>query len=908
MNRKNTVNIELLKDCHTRPIEEVLKKLEVGPNGLSLSEAKSRLDLFGPNLLPQPKSPGIISIFFRQFLSPLIYILLLAAGVSLFLSEFSDALFIFLVLLVNAIIGTVQEYRAQRSAEALKNLVATSARAEREGEAYEIEAKDLVPGDIVLLESGNKVPVDLRLISTKGLEINESLLTGESKPTLKNNHVQLATDTPVADRLNMAFAGTFVTRGRGRGVVTATASATELGKIAQAALGEISAKPPLLLRMEKFTTRIGLTILFLVLLIAGVASTQGSSLREIFFLSVALAVSAIPEGLPVALTVALAIGGARMAKRNVIVRRLVAVEALGSCTFIAADKTGTLTINELTAKKIVFPLQDPCEVTGEGLVPEGAILIPPGSPPQVESMITQLSISVGLCNEGFLGRQDSGWVQHGDPVDVSLLVLAHKSGLTQVDITGKFPQLAAIPFESERLFAASLNQMGEITKASVKGAFERVLPMCSRMLTPEGEKPLDSNHIEEQAMSLAREGYRVLAVAAGEISLKSDEVFCEEHLKTLTLLGLVGMIAPPRIEVKAALATCRKAGIEVSMITGDHPVTAMSVARQIGLSEESNQVRTGPEIKQASAKGEEAFDALIEKGRIFARVEPQQKLEIVQSLTRLGHFVAMTGDGANDAPALRSSHIGVAMGKKGTDVAREVSDMIITDDNFKSIVSGVEEGRISYSNVRKVIFLLISTGAAEIVLFFLALATGLPLPLVAVQLLWLNLVTNGIQDVALAFEPGEGGEMNQKPRSPKESVFNRLMIERTIISALVMGGLAFWVFHSLIHAGWGLAEARNIILMLMVLFENVHVFNCRSETRSAFRHNPLRNPLLLFGTITAQLIHMGAIFTPGLKDVLELQPISFNHWLELLGIALLLFISMEIHKLIWRWRTLRKEP
>jgi magnesium-transporting ATPase (P-type) len=732
------------------------------------------------------------------------------------------------------------------------------------------------------------------------------LLTGESKPNLKKNHIELSPETLLADRSNMAFAGTMVTRGRGRGFATATGASTELGKIAQAALGETSAKPPLLLRMEKFTGWIGLTVVVLVLIIAAVASTQGSSLGEIFFLAVALAVSAIPEGLPVALTVALAIGASRMAKRNVIVRRLVAVEALGSCTFIAADKTGTLTINELTAKKLVFPYQEPFEVTGEGMDPEGSILLPIGCPPQVETMVTHLCLAVALCNEGFLGRQDSGWVHHGDPVDIALLVLAHKAKITQVDVTEKFPQRASIPFESERLFAASLNQTGGKTQASVKGAFERVLPMCTQMITPEGPKTIDTHQIEDQAMALAREGYRVIAVATGDLSLKSDEVFSEEHLNHLMLIGLVGMIDPPRAEAKGALATCRRAGIEVSMITGDHPITAMAVARQVGLSDQDNQVRSGPEIKQANEKGKEALDRLIDKGRVFARVEPQQKLEIVQGLTRLGHFVAMTGDGANDAPALRAAHVGVSMGKKGTDVAREVSDMIITDDNFTSIVAGVEEGRVAYSNVRKVIFLLISTGAAEIVLFFLALATGLPLPLLAVQLLWLNLVTNGIQDVALAFEPAEGGEMNRPPRSPKEPVFNRLMIERTLLSALVMGGLAFGVFQSFLKAGWDIVEARNVTLLLMVLFENVHVFNSRSETRSAFRHNPFRNPLLLFGTVVAQLVHIGAMYTPGLKYVLDLQPIPFGLWLGLLGIALLLLLVMEGHKIFWGWRLSKK--
>ena len=460
------------------------------------------------------------------------------------------------------------------------------------------------------------------------------------------------------------------------------------------------------------------------------------------------------------------------------------------------------------------------------------------------------------------------------------------------------PEIASIPFESERLFSASLNKNDEAQQAFVKGALEQLLPMCSTMATPAGPVALDRSMVERQAQQLAVQGYRVLALAAGSIEPGPHEVFSEEHLGDLTYIGLVGLIDPLRPESKAAVAGCRAAGIRVAMLTGDHPATAFAIASELELVTSPAEVVTGPELKQATDTS--SMDRLTDGARVFARVEPQQKLEIVQSLQRNGHFVAVSGDGANDAPALRAAQVGVALGISGTDVARETADLILTDDNFASIVAGVEEGRIAYADVRKVIFLLVSTGAAELVLFTLALLAGLPLPLLAVQLLWLNLVTNGIQDVALAFEPGEGNELRCPPRPPQESSFNRLMIERVILSALVIGSVAFLLFQWMLERGFSLDEARNGTLMLMVLFENIHVFNSRSESLSLFRHNPLRNPLLLFGTLAAQLIHIGAMYTPWISEVLDIQPITPQHWLELLGMALTVLVAMELHKTIRR--------
>lgn len=882
---------------HTESADAILAALQASRHGLSREDAAARLEQYGPNALPRPAPPGVLRVFLRQFASPLIYVLLAAALVSLAIGEYADAGFIGAVLLVNAVIGAFQEYSAQRAAEALRRLVRIRTRVLREGDVYEIDAEQLVPGDIVLLESGDRVPADLRLLAGHGLEVDESLLTGESLAVLKDPGRVLPADSALGDRVNMAWAGTLVSRGRGRGLVVATGLSTQLGRIAADVLGGEVERAPLLVRMEQFTRRVALLVGVAALLMAAVALARGMALDEVFLLAVALAVSVIPEGLPVALTVALAIGMQRLAKRNVIVRRLVAVEALGSCTYIATDKTGTLTENRLTARRVLFPGDEAWEVTGESLQPEGAIVTPRGAPsPGEQALLARLCRAAVLANEGVLAHRNHAWIQHGDAVDVALLVMAHKAGVIQAEALDAYPELATIPFESERQFAASLNRVDGGSRAFVKGALERLLPMCTKMATPAGDVALDAELLERQAEELASQGYRVIALAEGGVSLAEPERFSEEHLGGLTLIGLVGLIDPLRPEARSAVAACRDAGIEVGMVTGDHPVTAFAIARELELVDDPGQVVTGPQLKHAGQAAE--LDRLVRGARVFARVEPHQKLDIVQSLQRNGHFVAVSGDGVNDAPALRAAQVGVAMGKGGTDVAREAADLILTDDNFASMVGGVEEGRIAYANVRKVIFLLVSTGAAELVLFMLALLTALPLPLLAVQLLWLNLVTNGVQDVALAFEPGEGDELRRPPRPPQEPIFNRLMVERVLLSALAMGTLAYVLFRWLLDSGYSLDEARNGTLLLMVLFENVHVFNCRSETRSVFRHSPLRNPLLLFGTAAAQLVHIGAMYVPGLSGVLHIQPVSPQHWAQLLAMALSVLVVMELHKLL----------
>ncbi len=887
---------------HAEQSENVLSALQSTRHGLNRAEAEARLAYYGHNTLPTAKPKSLASIFLHQFTSPLIYVLLAAAIVSLLIQEWSDAGFIAAVLIINAIIGTYQEHSAQRAAGALRQLVTARNRVLREGDAYLVNADELVPGDIVLLESGDKIPADLRMLECHDFEVDESLLTGESLPVAKNAETVLESEIALGDRINMGFAGTLVSRGRARGLVVTTGLSTNLGRIAEDVLFAPSPRAPLQLRMDRFVHRVALFVLAASAIMFTVAVIKGLPLTEMFLMAVALAVSVIPEGLPVALTVALAIGMHRMARRNVIVRRLLAVEALGSCTFIATDKTGTLTVNQLTVQRLGFANGETWSVSGEGMVPEGSVQTPSGDPSADESQMLERLCRTGiLTNEAFLGHNGEGWTQQGDAVDISLLVLAHKVGMVREEAIIDFPELASIPYESEHAYSASLHQVDQHRVAFVKGALERVLPMCTTMALPGADVAIDPVQIEAQANALANDGYRVLALVSGPVAIADGETFNQTHLQGLVFNGLVGIIDPLRPEVKDAVAACNHAGIKVAMITGDHTGTALAIARELNLAQDEAQVVTGPQLAEAIAG--DAIDQMTPQTRVFARVGPHQKLDIVESLQRNGHFVAVSGDGVNDAPALRNAHVGVAMGKSGTDVARETAELVITDDNFASIVAGIEEGRVAYANVRKVIFLLVSTGAAELVLFTLALLTGLPLPLMAVQLLWLNLVTNGIQDVALAFEPAEGNELSRPPRSPDESIFNRLMIERVIVSALVIGSVAFLLFQWLLSRGFSIDEARNGTLLLMVLFENVHVFNSRSETLSAFRHNLLRNKILLIGTVAAQLIHIGAMYTPWIRDVLHIQPVSLANWLELLGLALTVLAAMELHKWWWQKRT-----
>jgi magnesium-transporting ATPase (P-type) len=882
---------------HTAKLTDVLRSLDSSEEGLSASEAKQRLAKYGPNSLPHQPPPAWWQILLRQFQSPLIYILVAAAVVAVATGDIKDAGFIAAVLAINAGIGGYQEWRAEQSSRALQQLLHIRASVIRDGEVHEIDAEQVVPGDVVWLESGNRVPADLRLMHAHGLEIDESLLTGESLAVRKDPTWMGEEQTPVADRLNLAYAASIVVRGRGKGVVVATGSNTMVGQLAEDVLGTTGGKPPLLERMERFAHTIAYVVLGAVVVVSVLGIViHGHTVQEMFMFGVALAVSAIPEGLPAALTVALAIATTRMARRGVIVRRLAAVEGLGSCTMIASDKTGTLTRNELTVRDVRLPDGTDVEVRGAGFAPHGEVLLD-GKTVQGsadERLLPLIRVAV-LCNEADLHRRNGEWVWRGDPTDIALLSLGHKVGVEREKLLDRHPQVNEIPFEPEHQFAATFNAVDGAVRVFVKGAPERVLAMC------DWSREDRQSELQQMAVSMAEQGYRVLALADGAAPADLSPASPPPPPEKLEFRGFVGMIDPLREGVREAVQHCHEAGITVCMITGDHPVTALAISRDLGLADRPEQVVTGQALSDMNP---EQIRETIRTARVFARVAPRQKLQLVEAARAAGHYVAVTGDGVNDAPALRAANIGVAMGKGGTDVAREAAELVISDDNFATIVSGIEEGRIAYDNVRKVIYLLVSTGAAELLLIGVAFAVGtwLPLPLLPVQLLWLNLVTNGIQGVALAFEPGEAGILRRKPRRPTEPIFNRLMIERTIVAAVVMavvGAAAFWW---MIRDGWSEDSARNALLLLMVLFENVHIGNSRSETQSAFAISPLRSPFLLAGALGALAVHVISMYTPWLQTVLRTEPVSLHVWLTMFALALTVLVAIELHKVYWRLR------
>ncbi|MCR9071321.1 MAG: HAD-IC family P-type ATPase [Alphaproteobacteria bacterium] len=878
--------------------------------GLTERDAADRLLRHGPNRLPEPTPTGIFGLFLRQFVSPFIYILMIAAAISFAISHVASGVFIVAVLLINALIGTIQERAAEKSASALRRMVRGTARVVRDGRPRTIDGEAVVPGDLLLLSSGDKAAADIRLLGTQDLAVDESMLTGESVAVTKGVASSIPVDAPLAERHDMVFAGTVVTHGRAEGEVIATGLSTQLGSIA----GEVSARrvsePPLMIRIRRFTYQVAAGIgVAIAALIALMFAVGGYGPSEMALMAIGLAVSTIPEGLPAALTVALAIGMDRMAKHNVIIRRLIAVEALGSCTFICSDKTGTLTVNEMTATRIVLPDGLSFEVTGAGIGP-GTVEPPGGDGDEAQPFEDHLPRLRALCTTGALANESrldyagQEWDFDGDIVDVAFLVLAKKLGLSISALHAEQSRLELVPYESERALSGSLHRRAENHVLHVKGSPEKLLAMSTHMRTAEGRVPIDHAAVADQFEGLARAGYRVIALADRDLPEPGSAL---GSMAEMTLLGLVAMIDPVRPEAREAVDRCRAGGIEVAMITGDHPATAHAIARELAIAAPGDPVVTGSDLRRAAAQGSADLDDLVRGTRVFARIEPLQKQQIVESLMRAGHFVAVTGDGVNDAPAMHRANVGIAMGKRGTDVAKEAADIIITDDRFSSIVDGVEQGRVVYNNIRKVVGLLVATGFSALLLFFMAVLTGLPMPLTAVQLLWLNLVANGLQDVALAFEPKEGGELSQPPRRPNEAIFERRIVGTVLLIGGAMGLLAYTTFQTLLNLGYDLDMARNLTLMLMVLFGNIRALCSRSETRSLFGIPLLSNPFLVLAVPVAQLVHIGAMYVPGLNGVLAIQPISLHEWAAMLAVALSLLGLEEVHK-AWRRRSAEAAP
>jgi Ca2+-transporting ATPase len=892
---------EVTMNWYQLSAKDILHKLNTSEKGLDYEEARQRLEQYGPNKLAEEEEISRLKIFLHQFASPLIYILIIAAVITFILKEYIDTGVIMAVVILNAIIGFFQEYKAEQSIRALKKMVVPKARVLRNGEEKEIKSEELVPGDIVLLTSGSRIPADIRLIHTIELKIEEAMLTGESLPAEKHPRPIHEDSLMPGDQRNMAFMGTITLSGRGKGIVVATGASTILGSIAREVRQFEITRTPLQQKFDRFAKRIGLIVLLASFALFGIGIFLGEEIETMFMTMVAAAVATIPEGLPVVVTITLAAGVARMARQNAIIRALPAVETLGSTTVIGSDKTGTLTKNEMTVK-LIYDGKHTYEVTGSGYELKGEILHEGLriKPKELENLMYVLRIGL-LCNESRVYEEEDIYKVDGDPTEGALIISAIKAGLNPEAEREKYEQLSIIPFESERSYMATLHKHRGKKLIFVKGAPEKVLEMCTRDM--DGER-INKKEVLRFASDFAKEGMRVLSFAYKEAPDDIDEISCKEVEKCqdissgLIFAGLQGMIDPPRPEAIEAIEGCRRAGIKVVMITGDHAVTAKAIGKKLGIADDNSEVLTGSAL-------EEMDDAeLLEKVKtasIFARVSPHHKLRITEQLKNLGHIVAVTGDGVNDATALKAAHIGVAMGRTGTDVAKEASDMVIVDDNFASIFSAVKEGRIIFDNIRKVVFFLIPTGVAAIISIMVTLILGLPIPYLPSQLLWINLVTNGLQVIALSFEPGEKNVLNRPPLNPQEGIMSKVLVQRTVlVGAIISAGVVYNFYTAYVQEGASLEYARTVAVTTMVVFQFLQAWNSRSEWQSVFKMRLLGNPLLFYGLIASFLAQIAVIYMPALQWVFRTEPIGTDKWLTILIVAFSVIVVVEIDKWIRR--------
>ena len=865
---------------YNKNIDEIEKELQTSNEGLTSEEVKKRQEKYGYNILPKKKKDSIVKIFFNSFKDPIIILLLFAALASVLVNEFLDAIAIIFIVLVDIIMETYQENKANNTAEALSNLIKVKTKVMRNGKIIELDSDGLTIGDYVILESGDKISADMRIVESHNFMVDESILTGESIQVSKTSEVIEKTNLSINDQNNMVFSGTNVVTGRAKAIVVSIGLNTEIGKIANSINNTEEEKSPLTIRVEKFSKQISMLVLVIAIVITIISLVKGLPQHEIFLSVVALAVSAMPEGLPLALTMALTIGSNKMAKKNVIVRKLNAVESLGSCTVIASDKTGTLTVNEQTAKKIILPNNLKYDITGTGYEFDGKV-----NGEQLD-YAKELALYGVLNNEATIDENK----RIGDSIDLAFLVLGHKMNINTKDIK----ILETIPYESENKYSAVFYEMNDKCYCTVKGSLEKVKAFCNKINLI--NEDVNSNILEEQNENLAKDGYRVIAIANGEIN-KQDK-YTEKDINKLTFMGMVGFIDPIRKEAISAIKECRSAGIKVLMITGDHPLTAFSIAKDLELTNTQDDVTNGEEVALYLEKGKEEFDKFVKNKCIFTRVTPLQKLEIIESLKRQGEFVAVTGDGVNDAPALKSANIGIAMGS-GTDIARETANMIVADDNFNSIVSGVKEGRVAYSNIRKIVLFLISCGLTEVLFFCLSILSDLPMPLVAIQLLWINVVTDGIQDFALSFEKAEKDIMTEPPRDPKEPLFDKNLFSSILFSGVTTGLLVFAVWYYLIKViGMEIETARGYTMALMVFIQNIHVFNCRSEKNSTFTISLKSNYLVIIAFAVSVLLQIIVMEVPFLSAFLQTTSIPFSHLLLLFLTASIVLVLMETYKKI----------
>ncbi|MEK6813231.1 MAG: cation-translocating P-type ATPase [Nitrospirota bacterium] len=892
MNRLQTI------PWHSLAAEDVLREVGSSAGGLSEQEALRRLAEYGPNELKETAGVSPLSIFFNQFKNVLLAVLLVAVALSALMGHAAEAVVIGAIVLLAVVMGFIQEYRAERAVEALRALAAPAATVLRDGEERQVPARDLVPGDLLVLHTGDKVGADARLIEAVNLQAMEAVLTGESMPVEKDASLVSEAGASLGDRRNMLYAGTALTYGRGRGVVVQTGMTTEFGKIAGMLQTVERGRTPLQKELDRVGKRLVQAGLVVVALIVGAGLLRGEPLFQMFVWGIALAVAVVPEALPAVVTVSLALGVRRMVRRNALVRRLPAVETLGSTSVICTDKTGTLTKDEMTVRRIVLAGEE-IDVTGSGYEPEGGLQrggIPVGTTDSLWSDLVRLLRAGALCNDSRLRRGEAGWQIAGDPTEGALVVAAAKAGMEKASLENEAPRIGEAPFSSERKRMTTFHRGPDGLFACSKGAPEVILAACERRATPSGETLLDPparERILDEARRLAGRGLRVLALADRALP---EAYSAEEGERGMTLLGLVGIYDAPREEVPEAIRKCEAAGILPVMITGDHRFTAEAVAREIGLLKDGR-VMTGADL---DAMGAEEHARVVEEIRVYARVSPAHKLMVVEAFQGRGHVVAMTGDGVNDAPALKKADIGIAMGITGTDVSREAAAMTLTDDNFASIVAAVEEGRGIFGNIKKYLMYLLSANVGEIVLMASATLLGYPLPLSAVQILYVNLATDGLPALALAFDPPEKDLMERPPRDPRQGIFTRPVVALMAVGGLWSAGVNMGLFAWLLSTGASVQRAMGTVFVTLILIEFGKAYNFRSDRHSIFGSGFWSNRWLNIAIAWEIALLAAVVYAPGLRDVFQTASLSPADLVVPVAAALTIFPVLEAAKLAVR--------
>ncbi|MEW6243024.1 MAG: calcium-translocating P-type ATPase, SERCA-type [Bacillota bacterium] len=890
---------------HTMETHEVIGRLRTDYHrGLTEPEAARRLERNGPNVLEKEAGPGVIEIFAGQFKNSMVLLLLFAAGVALCLGETADALAIMVIVVANALLGFVQEYRAERALEALAKMSAPQAKLIREGCEKSIPSEEVVPGDVVILEAGDRVPGDVRLIEAFGLEADESALTGESFPVRKSAESVENPKADLGDRPCMTYFGTVITRGRARGVVVATGMETEIGKIARMLQESERELTPLQTRLEELGRLLALGCILICGVVAASGMARGEPAFRMFLMGVSLAVAAIPEGLPAVVTVALAVGVKRMTAKAAIVRKLPAVETLGCATVICSDKTGTLTQNVMTVREIWADGMT-FHIEGVGWDPSGRLFLEGRSVRPRENTGLMLTLLAGvLCNNSKIQMvrhyrrrgAHNGWQVWGDPTEAALLVAGERAGLDLELLVARCVRIAENPFESSRRMMSVVCEDPKGRVVYAKGAVETILEKCSFILTGGRVFPLSTElrqQVLKQAGDMADRALRVLAFAVRKLERYTGA----DPEEDMTFVGLSGMFDPPRPEVIEAVARCRAAGVRTVMITGDHPGTAKQVALEIGLYDGDSPVVTGGDL---DAMDDRELLTVAATATVYARVTPLHKLRLVRALKRLGHVVAMTGDGVNDAPAVREADIGISMGLTGTEVTKEASCLVLADDNFATIVRAVEEGRAIYDNIRKFIRYLLACNVGEVLVMFLGALVGAPMPLIPIQILWVNLMTDGLPAVALGLDGPEPDVMNRKPRPPGEGIFAGRLGIKVLTRGILIGVTTLLVFLWKLDSGASLVAARTHAFAVLVMCQLFHVFDCRSERRTPLEVGLFSNPLLLLAVASSAGLLLAAIYSRSLQAVFQTQPLGLEDWAVVIGASAIGSILVTFRRRILR--------